>query len=248
MVDEAPDRSLFYNIVTIVMLVLTAVVAGAVLLELASANPLDALQATEPTLFMIPSLTPTLPPPTVPPTSTITLTMTSSPTRPIPATDTPTSTLTPSATDTPLYTETPTGTLEPTATETFTPSATPTLSPFDYILQNDAVTYTTNFANAAGCDWAGLGGQVFDIYGNPKLGLRIHITGGGIDEVVISGSNASYGAGGWERMVNNRPTDGTYYVQLETSSGDPLSDMVVVQMIPTCENNLALVYFNQVNP
>jgi hypothetical protein len=245
MVDEAPDRTQLYNIVTIVMLFLTALVGCGALIGIVSANPLQLLEVAQPTLFVVPSLTPTLPPPTVPPTETITPTFTPSPTR---ATATPTSTLTPIYTDTPTITLSPTGTETPLATETPTPSPTNTRSPFDYVLQNDAVTYTTNFANSAGCDWAGIGGQVWDVNRSPMLGLRVHITGGGIDEHVLSGSNPAYGAGGWERSVDVHPASGIYYVQLESSTGELLSDIIVVQMIPTCGNNLALVNFIQVNP
>lgn len=242
MVDEAPNRTQIYNIVTVVMLVLTTVVGCFVLVRFLSENPFQTQPVAEPTLFVLASLTPTLPPPTVPPTSTITPTFTPSPTRPVPMTNTPSQTLTPTST------EMPTGTLEPTATETPEASATPTLSPFDYVLQNDAVTYTSNFANSAECDWAGLAGQVFDIDGKPELGLRIRVTGGGVDEIIISGSNTAYGASGWERMVDNEPNEGTFYVQLQDAVGNFLSDVIIVQMIPTCSNNLALVNFVQVNP
>jgi hypothetical protein len=248
MVDEAPDRTQLYNVVTIVMLVLTALVGCGVLVGFLAANPFQSLRAAEPTLFVLPSLTPTLPPPTTPPTATITPTLTPSPTRPVPATVTPSPTLTPAFTETPTITITPTETETPLATETATPSPTSTRSPFDYALQDAAVTYTTNFANSAGCDWAGIGGQILDINRSPKLGLRVHITGGGIDEIVLSGSNSAYGGGGWERMVDVHPTSGIYYVQLEGPSGELLSDIIVVQMIPTCGNNLALVNFIQVNP
>jgi hypothetical protein len=114
------------------------------------------------------------------------------------------------------------------------------------VLQNNKVRYQANFANSAGCSWAGLAGQVFDINGNHQTGLRIHITGGGIDDYVTTGSNTNYGASGWERSVNNAPTSGIFYVQLESSSGTLLSAVVTVQMYDDCEMNLALVNFVQI--
>jgi len=246
MADRASGQTQLYNVVTIVMLVLTAAVGISVLVRVASAGPLLAQQAPEPTLFVPSTLTPTLPPPTLPPTATTTLTPVPSATRTLLPTETPTST--PAGTATPTITLSPTGTQSPTPTPTYTPSPTSTHSPFDYVLQNSAVTYTTNFANSAGCNWAGIAGLVLDINRNPALGLRVHITGGGIDEYVISGSNPAYGAGGWERMVDNRPSSGMYYAQLESVSGERLSDVIAIQMIPGCNNNLALVNFIQVNP
>jgi hypothetical protein len=108
------------------------------------------------------------------------------------------------------------------------------------------VTYSTNFANAAGCNWAGLAGQVFDINGNHKTGLRIHISGGGIDDRVVTGSNTNYGTSGWERSVNNAPTTGVFSVQLESAGGEILSAVVTVQMYNDCNMNLALVNFVQI--
>jgi hypothetical protein len=248
--DSSPGPTRIYNLVSIVMLVLTAVILCVVVVVFAANNPFRAQSVAEPTLFNFPTKTPTVAGPTPDfthtpsPTATITLTPSSTNTPTPTRTPTPTDTLTPTLT--PVPSDTPTPTLTPTLTYTPIPPPSPTESPFDYVLQNGAVTYTRNFANTAGCDWAGIAGQVFDINGKAKLGMRVHVWGGGIDEYMVSGSNTSYGASGWERSVNNAPTSGLFKVQLEDPSGTVVSDVVNVQMIPNCSSNLALVNFVQV--
>lgn len=245
---QTPDRTQIYNIVTVLMLVLTTLTMCGVVVSIltTSPNPLQAFVVgpPTPTLFEIPTLTSTLPAPTLPPTSTITPTSTVSPTPTTSATPSSTPTFTPTVTETSTVSPTPSDT--PTPTQTLTPTVTSTRSPFDYELQNASVTYTTNFANTAGCDWAGIAGQVFDIRGGARIGLRVHVFGSGIDEYVISGSNTDYGPSGWERMVDTQPNEGTYYVQLEAADSRLLSEIVTVQMIPTCPKNLALVNFVQI--
>ncbi len=236
-----------YNLITVIMLILTFVVCLVVVIL--AINPPSQARA-QPTVFVFPTDTPTLAGPTLNPTWTV------SPTATVTGTPAPTVTPRPSITPTPSDTPTPTNTLTPTPTPTatFTPtnSPTPTVtptntqSPFDYVLQKGEVRYTQNFANSAGCDWAGIAGEVFDIKGNHKLGLIIHVYGGGIDERLVSGSATAYGASGWERSVGNKPSSGLFHVQLEASDGTLLSAVVDVQMIPSCSKNLALVNFVQV--
>lgn len=240
------DSTRLYNIVSILMVALTVIMCCVVSVLLFQSNPLEQISIIpeEPTLFVLPTETPTQPGPTVNPSWTPSPTTTQ--------TATTTVTYTPTVTKTPTPTNTPTGTAEPTASDTPTPTITLTPtntsqpSPYDYVLQNNKVRYQSNFANSAGCNWAGLAGQVFDINGNHKTGLRVHITGGGIDDRITTGSNTNYGTSGWERSVNNAPTGGVFYVQLESSSGVLLSAVVTVQMFQSCDMNLALVNFVQI--
>jgi hypothetical protein len=242
-----------YNLITATMLVLTCVmvilVAGALIF-----NPGPAVAQVVPTatLFTIPTETPTLPGPTVNPTwtSSPTATITNTPT----GTFTPVPSRTPTPTDTPTRTPTltPTNTLTPTFTPTRTntpePTSTFTRAPFDFVLKNGTITYVSydKVIKNINCKWGGMGGQVLGLNNQGVDGLRIHVTGGGIDETVVSGGAPVYGKGGWERSVNNAPSSGLFNVQLEKADGTDLSAVIAVQLIDTCEKNLALVNFQQI--
>lgn len=250
--------SRIYNLISLIFLVLTIVVIVLVIMRMfgpPSASP--EIAASVPTAFVLPSLTPSnTPTNTLPPTFTQTPTETSTPTETPP----PTATLAPSSTitetlgptDTPSVTPTPSTspTPSPTATPTGpTDTPVPTLSPFLYGLRDDQVIFTQNFANTAGCAWQGVGGQVFDINSTAVNGMQIHIFGPDIgDRFVTSGSNSLYGAGGWEQPVDNKINGNTYYVELLSPGGTPISERIQVTFPTDCTRNLALVNFVQVRP
>lgn len=244
------ETSRLYNLITIVMLALTVIVI-LVVVALIIINPGKGEErpaaAQPPTVFVIPSETPTLRGPTANPTWTVSPTVTVTATPTITSTPAPTRTPTPTDTATPTRTLTPTNTLPatqtPTRTNTPLPTNTGTRAPFDYEAD---ITFRKNFANNAGCDWAGIGGTAVDLSNKHVVGLIVHVWGGGIDDRVITGSNTKYGTSGWERSVNNKPTDGLFRVQLESTSGTLLSDVIDVQMKKKCDQNLALVDFEQI--
>ena len=249
--------SRIYNLISLIFLGLTVLVIVLVVMRLAGPPMTPQTVADLPTPIVLPTLTPSFTPSlTQPPTFTFTPTDTLTPVD----TDTPTPTITVSATitDTPAPTFTPSDTPTPSISPTFTPSATPTgptetplptLSPFLYDLRENQVIFTQNFANAAGCAWQGIGGQVFDINGTPQNGLRIHVFSPEFGErVVDSGSNTLYGAGGWEQPVDNKINMLTYYVELRSPAGTTISPRITVTFPSDCARNLALVNFVQVRP
>ena len=134
-------------------------------------------------------------------------------------------------------------------TDTPTPTQTPvaTESPFEYVLRNDEITYTSNFANDEGCDWTGIAGVIFDQQGRHQLAVNVRVTGpDDFNQTVVSGSKTEYGQSGWEVVIGDEPVSETYTVRLETSTGDPLSEAITVQTVPNCDSNLALLVFDQV--
>ncbi len=149
---------------------------------------------------------------------------------------TPTRTPTPTPTNTP--TETPIGP---------SPTATNTLSPFPFTRSNDSPFYLRNYANAAGCNWLGIAGEVLDLAGNPVPAgsYRVHIWESGIDNRVVAGSAPSYGSSGWEQFVLDAPAVRTYNLQLESSAGTPVSQVYQVQTRASCEENLLYFLFVQ---
>ena len=239
-----------YNIVTAMMLALTLVACIAAFILGVTAPRTNAQAATEPTatLFSLPTSTNTVRPPTVNPTWTLQPTSTGQQAATV--TWTPSTTPTPTITGTPYTpraTRTPTPSETPLASPTSTATRTPTRGPYDYALRNNSITYTSNFANNAGCDWAGIAGVVFDQQGNAQLAVSVQVTSSGdFSQTVVSGSASAYGTSGWEVYLNDTPIDSTFFVQLVTSTGSPLSEKIEVKMVANCQSNLAFLVFDKV--
>lgn len=164
-------------------------------------------------------------------------------------TSAPTITLTPSLTITATLSRTPIVTVAPS--ETVIVSITqedlgPTLSPFPFAARE--VIPTQNFANALGCNWQGIGGQVFDTSNQPLINIRVHVFGAGIDQYVVSGSNTLYGQSGWEVPLGSAVNTSSYFVELQSAQGTIISPQVPVQFVGSCAQNLALVNFIQTRP
>lgn len=265
-------RAQLYNLISILFLVLSIAVIVLVSARMAAPPPAPTqIALAVPTSAILPSPTLTF---TYTPTYTATFTETPSPT--ITTTITPSvtwtiipsltasETLTPAPTDTlpPTVGPTPTDTLPPTAgpSPTFTPSLTitntlvvtpseiaPTQPPPSlFELRDDQVIYTSNFANAAGCAWQGVGGQVFDANNQPLLQVRVHVFGTGIDVFTTSGSNTLYGLSGWEVPLGTSLTSNSYTVEVQSEQGTIISPPVSLFFTPDCSKNLALVSFQQI--
>ena len=219
----------FLNCLTIVILLVALAVAG--VYAVVFINPQIPYNPYPP-----PTLPPTLGPPTATPTPEIFL----------PSTWTPTPTRTATPTETPPPTLTPSPTVEASAT----PEATATGPPF--ALQPGAPVLTPNIANDLACDWMGVGGQVFDINGEPITGLGLHLEGEIGDDSIeldaLSGSAPDLGPAGYVFNVADGPiaSDGTLWIQVNDTAGVPLSDQVYLQTTESCEENFVLVNWNQV--
>ena len=120
-----------------------------------------------------------------------------------------------------------------------------TVLPFE--LQNDAVTYR---AHPDGCKGLWLIGQVFDINGGPVRGLPVQVTSGGVFQgaVVFTGTAPRWGDSGYELELNSTPVEDQFVVQLLFTTGQPLSEPVVVKTLASCAQNVAVVNFIQNHP
>ncbi len=147
-------------------------------------------------------------PPTWTPTYTATPTDTPEPT------NTPTITATPTDTATPTFT--PTATRPPAPPPTATSTSTPIPSPTPWPYVQHGYTYMfPNDKNDAGCDWLGVGGQVYDAQGIPLPGVSIRCwIGGYVFPVSVSGSHPEYGPAGWEVNLYDEPRDETWSCQV----------------------------------
>ncbi len=248
-----------FNFLSIFFLVLTVLFVLWVISRLVGPPPAQQVIVV-PTIAVLPTDAPTnTTQPTFPPTFTLTPTDTLSPT-PAPPTNTETPTPAPSTTitDTPGPTDTPTITPTPTVTETPVPPPTsdaPTITsppPFLFAVDTNQVIFTTNYVTSGGCTWQGVTGNIFDENRAPLLGIIVHVfadaANPGIDTRVQSGSNNLLGASGWEVGVGNSPAPTTYYVELETQFGTPVSDRIRVTFPGTCDQNQAIINFIQVRP
>lgn len=246
----------FYNLITVILLILTAMVACGVVYMIATAPPTAAGYGVEPTLFVFPTETPTLRGPTPAATSTASVTpeasVTPTATRTLPPTITSTPTNTPTATDT------MTPTLIPTITPTFTPSNTPTATQraqYDFALDhNDTVVFTANNSsttgNTQGCSWTAISGTVLNRSRGHLTGYIVRLTGGraNVDFRATSGSKPSYGFSGWEFYLNADPQNlngETFNLWLEYSDGKQASKIYSVTTRKSCTENLVLATFIQ---
>jgi hypothetical protein len=176
----------------------------------------------------------------------------------------PTKTNTPEIYLPPTWTPTVGGaTAGPTATETpLPPSETPTVAPgtsetptggevFDFAASTPL--YLQNIQNLEGCNWLGVGGQVFDTNGAPILGLTVHLEGevGGSELIstdALTGSDEFWGPGGYTITIHNHPLalDQTLWMQLiDTASGLPLSDRFYLSTYDDCMKNSIMLNWSQ---
>lgn len=151
-------------------------------------------------------------------------------------------------TATPLPSETPsptaTATPRPTATRAAVPSdATNTPSSYPFTMQNEAPTYTA-YTGEAGCDYMAIAGQVFDVNGDPLMGMPILVEGDDrFSALGFSGNAPSYGRSGYEVFINDIPYEGVFTVRLIGENGQPRSADIVVETSDSCEQNLVIVNF-----
>lgn len=220
--------------------------------------------APPPTVLVLPTAKntsvfnlPTLPPTKVPATSTptpartliggATITVTPS------ITGTPTSTQivqitttgTPGTLIAVTATPLPSNTATQTPTVTFTPSK--TRGALDFVVQEGNPIALANVFNSKGCSWMGVVGQAFDLNLNPRIGLIVHVEGGGLSIDAFTGSKPAVGPAGYEIQLSDRPiqTSGTYKVQMRDTGGVALSDFVTLSTSASCDKNAILLNFVQ---
>lgn len=155
-------------------------------------------------------------------------------------------------------TPTKTATIMPTATKTPSPSPTPqpsaTPTAVPYQLQSGSPAYTANFGYPeAGCNWLGVGGQIFNENGNPIINLvvwiRGKINGTPFESVVLTGTaeGDKYGPGGYEAVINNTvlESSGVFSIQILDLSGNVLTDPISFDTHANCDQNLILINFTK---
>ncbi len=147
----------------------------------------------------------------------------------------------------------PTETENPEPIQVFVPTATLEIYPF--VLDGEPEPLPSVMVRPQlGCDWLVIAGQVWDLQGDPIVGLTLHLFGelGGnaIDQCVLSGAPEAiaYGESGYEFALQGLVLDsvGTLQIQLIDADGATLSLPYVLQTFNDCQKNLILVNFKQV--
>ena len=135
------------------------------------------------------------------------------------------------------------------ASQTPTPTAMPT-QVYTYLLQAGSPSFVPNiFRQELGCNWMGVGGQVFDTEGQPVTGLIVEISGEldgrEILELSISGGAPQYGLGGFEITLADHPiaSQGQLSVVLYNLQNEPQSEKIYFDTLDDCTHNLVIVNF-----
>jgi hypothetical protein len=119
-----------------------------------------------------------------------------------------------------------------------------------YILQSGSPIWLQSFSHA-GCDWMGVGGQVFDAKGNPIQALLLHVSGsiGGqpVDLLGITGGAIAYGPGGYEITIARSVIEskGSLWIEVWDLNDKVLSDPIPINTFADCSRNLVLINFVQ---
>ena len=120
-------------------------------------------------------------------------------------------------------------------------------------LQPGTPVYLPNFIDiSSGCNWTGVGGQIFDKDKNPISGLVVEVTGivDGNEIMLLALTNTAeiIGPGGFEIPIAdhliNEPNN--LYIQIMNLNGEFLSRRIQFNVIPACDKNLILINFVEI--
>jgi hypothetical protein len=120
-----------------------------------------------------------------------------------------------------------------------------------YLAQPGTPAAIPNFINpGAGCNWWGVGGQVFNEAGRPEPGLVLRVSGAvdgvAINQTMISGSSLSFGAGGFDlQLANHLPNTAALNLQVFDTAGRAQSGVIPLAVYRTCSQNLLVVNLRQ---
>lgn len=131
------------------------------------------------------------------------------------------------------------------------PSATPRPDPF-FVLQPGNPLPMVNFLKPElGCNWMGIGGQIFNLQGEPLVNYLVQVEGElGSQQVSVlglTGGAPQLGQGGFLLEIAAQPIEssGMLYLKVLDLEGRILSDKVFITTYPDCERNLILINFSQ---
>lgn len=125
------------------------------------------------------------------------------------------------------------------------PTLTPDLADLQpFAIAPEGVLYVSN-QNGRDCNWASIGGSVNSPTGDPLPGYGVKVSGDSVSATVYSGTNGTFGEGGFELNLGGAPMFANFKVQLVTTAGAPLSEELIVTTRDDCNENVAIVNFVQ---
>jgi hypothetical protein len=128
------------------------------------------------------------------------------------------------------------------------------IAEYPYKLQTGAPAALQNFLNSDGCNYLGVGGQVFKLNGQAVTGLVVEITGtlsgNNVLFLGLTGNSQNLGPGGYEIKIGNQPVDsrGTLKIQLFDLNGTPQTPLIPLNTVADCNKNFILVNFSERYP
>ena len=121
-----------------------------------------------------------------------------------------------------------------------------------YLLQSGSPTWVENFIHPeAGCNWMGVGGQVFDHEGNSISNLFVKLTGTlngeAVELLALTGGAINLGQGGYEFKLSDHPVASTQtlWISVFDKDGNAISDSVAISTYDSCEQNFMIVNFSE---
>jgi hypothetical protein len=126
---------------------------------------------------------------------------------------------------------------------------------YPYKVQDMNPVYLANFTRQElGCDWMGIGGQIFNLEGVVQKDIIIKVGGDiagspPIEELTMPLAepdlDIAYGPGGYELTLADSPvdSDATLWIQLFSLQGDPLTEQIYLVTYDDCQKNLLLMNF-----
>lgn len=106
----------------------------------------------------------------------------------------------------------------------------------------------------AGCNWMGVGGQAFNLSGQPVSLLVVEVggtlAGADVFHLELTGNHPNLGASGYLITLSDRPvsSNGTLWILLYDLNGQPLTNKVYFSTKQDCAQNFTLINFVEVNP
>jgi hypothetical protein len=128
---------------------------------------------------------------------------------------------------------------------------------YPYTIQIGTPVETANFVDQqAGCNWLGVGGQVFEGHDKPVIGMIVEVggtlNGNPVLLLALTGDSTVLGPGGYVIKIADKPisSEGTLWVQLYDLNGAPKSERENINTFGgdnACEKNLIIINFNQLS-
>jgi hypothetical protein len=121
-----------------------------------------------------------------------------------------------------------------------------------YLLQSGSPTWVENFIHPeAGCNWMGIGGQIFDLHGNAIPNLLVKLTGTlnseAVELLALTGGALNLGPGGYEFKLSDHPiaSTETLWISVFNKDGNAISDPIAIFTYDSCEQNFMIVNFSE---